>query len=140
MHAPTRFAVHFAIGACVIVAVGTLISELNSDPAEQQFALPAFGVTAAIFSIGTFIWSYLVSAGSASSIRDIGLVPPLAGYVGGAAFAFLTPALGYAIWNIEFPVFAVLMLVWVVVFPIAFTFGAARWARSNTSLERPHER
>ena len=79
MHASTRFALHFAIGACVIVAIGTLFSELGSDPAQQHFALPPFGVTAAIFSIGTFIWSYLVAAGSAWSLRNIGSVPPVAG-------------------------------------------------------------
>jgi hypothetical protein len=139
MHASTRFALHFAIGACVIVAVGTLFSELSSDPAQQHFALPPFGVTAAVFSIGTFIWSYLVAAGSAWSIHDIGTVPPLAGYVGGAIFALLTPALGFALWNLEFPLFAVLMLAWVVLFPVVFTLGTARWARSNKSLERTRE-
>ena len=123
----------------MIVAVGTLFSELSSDPSDQQFALPHFGVTAAIFSFGTFIWSYLVSAGSAWSIRDIGLVPPLAGYIGGAVFALLTPALGYALWNLDFPLFAFSMLVWVVIFPIAFTLGTARWARSNKSLEQTRE-
>lgn len=131
----TRFAVHFAVAASAVVAIGTLVSELIEDSTHQQFALPPFGMTAAILSAGTFIWSYLVAAGSAWSFRDIGSAAPVLGYVGGAAFALLTPMLGYVLWSMEFPVFAVAMFCWVVLFPAAFTFGVGRWVRSRESLE-----
>jgi cytochrome c oxidase assembly factor CtaG len=139
MQPSTRFALHFAIAASMIVAVGTLVAELNSDPSQQRFGVPLLGETTAIFSVGTFIWSFLASAAVSSLVRGIALVPPLAGYAGGAAFALLTPSLGFAIATAPLHVFMIVMAVWVIVFPLLFVLGVARWARSNASLERTRE-
>lgn len=136
MHASTRFAIQFAIGASAIVAIGTLLSEIVIDSTRQPFAPPPLGLTSAILSVGTFIWSYVIAAGSAWSLAAIDSATPWEGYLGGALFALLTPALGFALWEFDFLVFAIVMLTWVIIFPAAFTFIVARRARSNEVLKR----
>jgi hypothetical protein len=117
MRSDTRYGFRFAAGAASTVALGVLIVDALSDPAEQQFHGPPIVWEVSIPSGGAFIWSYLVAAGIASALNGIEKVPSVHAYAGGVAFALLTPLVAHFLYAAPFSIAAVTLLIWLVAFP-----------------------
>jgi hypothetical protein len=140
MRPATSFALRFAVAAAAVVALGTLASELLPKSSDDPFGPPTFGVATAVFSIGTFMWSYITSAGTASAMQGIDRVPRIHAIGAGIAFALLTPALGYILSSRGFGVFFTVLAVWVLAYPVLITVALARIARPSIALQADRER
>ena len=140
MRASVLLGVRFGFAAAVTVAIAIFTLSLESWDMVMlvKRAGPPLPVVAWL-TCATFIWSYMVSAGTASVLRGVESIPAAFAFTSGVVFALLTPLVGYLLVEPESPFSIVTMLVWIVVWPVLSVTVMWRVSRPNTSLERTRE-
>jgi hypothetical protein len=134
------FGLRAALAAGLVVAAGSLMSESLATRTPGPFSLPAFGVTTATLSVGSFLWTLMIASGSAWILRGIENVPKALAYGMGIAFALLTPVLLYLLRNVHFSIMVPVLIGWVVAFPAFATAMLWYVSRPNISLQADRER
>jgi len=132
-----HMAMRFALSAALVVAIGTAVTE-HVTPDTGPFGKPPLMELIGVLAGGTLVWSYVVAALAARLVRGSESASTSDTLIAGAAFAFSTPALGFALQNVPFVVNLIVLGAWVVAFPVFSVRWMARRTRSpNMCLERP---